>query len=82
MPTKISVKDLRLGDIIRLDTQEYSYATVRCLNENGTVQIVRPYIHCGDFQYTGGVITYIGTEDFALLPNTDVVLVRRGDKLK
>ena len=81
-PSRVPVASLGLGDVIQLDLEDYSFATVRKINPDGSVQVVRPYIHCADFSYTGGVMTYIGQEDFALLPNGNATLIKKGDPLK
>jgi hypothetical protein len=77
----VELKDLKLGDVVRLDLQAYGDATVRKINADGTVVVFRPYVHSEDFSYTGGVICYIGTEDVTL-HGAPVVLVKRGQPLK
>ncbi len=39
------------------------------------IHLIRPYIHADNFVYTGGVITYIGYEEFSLWPETEVELL-------
>jgi len=82
MATRVPVSSLGLGDVIQLDGETYTFATVKRINPDSSVQVVRPYIQPADFSYTGGVITYIGQEDFALLPQGNATLVRKGDPLK
>jgi len=80
--TITDLKDLNLGDVIQLQPDSpYSSATVRCLNKNGSVQLWRPHVVCGDFSYTGGVPVSVGIEDFAI-SSGPVVRIRRGDSLK
>jgi len=78
---QVEIKDLKLGDVVRLDMQAYGCATVRKINEDGTVIVFRPYIQTADFSYTGGVICYIGTEDFTL-HGGPVERVQKGPALK
>lgn len=77
----IEIKDLGLGDVVRLDMGQYGDATVRKRNGDGTVVVVRPFIHTGNFEYTGGVLWYVGIEEVTL-HGAPVILVRKGDKLK
>lgn len=81
---KVRAKELGLGDIVRTGNVDdgYSDATVSNILSNGTVQLRRPYIHTANFSYTGGVITYIGIEDFELQPNSEVLLLKKGRPLK
>lgn len=66
MSQTVRYVDLAIGDIIRLPGIEgYKDATVYNI-ENGYVHVVRPYVHCADFTYTGGVITYLGDEKFSI----------------
>jgi len=79
--TKVAIKDLKLGDVIRLGINgTYEDATVYRINKNGSVQVWRPYVQTADFSYTGGVIPYIGIEDFAL-SGRDVDRIREGKEL-
>ena len=81
-PTLVPLSSLSLGDVVRLNGQGvYSDATVKKLNEDGSVQVIRPYIQTADFSYTGGVMCYIGFEDFAL-HGAPVELIRKGALLK
>jgi len=78
----VPLKSLGLGDVVRISGHgAFEDATVKKLNADGSVQVVRPYIQTADFSYTGGVITYIGLEDFAM-HGADVELVRKGAPLK
>ena len=77
----VEIKDLKLGDVVNLDTQAYGHATVRKINEDGTVVVFRPYVHTEDFSYTGGVICYIGTENITL-HGAPFPLVKRGLPLR
>ena len=61
MPEQVKICDLKLGDIVKLSDGAYMCATVQQVTPDEII-MVRPYIHCNDFSYTGGVITYIGQE--------------------
>ena len=75
--TKSKVRDLNLGDIVRVSSgMEYSSATVYRKLDDGSACVWRPYVHTGDFTYTGGVIPYIGLEDFTLSPDSEVEVLR------
>lgn len=61
----MSSTPIGLADIVELDCvshNPYSHCTVCKLNEDGTVNLFRPYTHTADFSYTGGVICYVGIE--------------------
>ncbi len=61
------LKDLNLGDVIQLQPDSrYSSCTVRRINTNGSVQLWRPHVVCGDFSHTDGVSVSVGIEDFAI----------------
>ncbi len=80
---EISVKDLRLGDAVRLSLQKFSDATVYRINEEKKcVDVWRPYVHTSEFSYTGGVVPYIGIEDFSISFEQKVFLVERGGEKK
>lgn len=62
--TKIKMSELRLADTVRSPfIQPYNIMTVKQI-ENGQVTFFRPYVHTSDFAHTGGVICYIGIEEF------------------
>ncbi len=77
----VAIKDLKLGDTIRLGTGTYEDATVYRINKDGSVQVWRPYVTTADFSYTGGVIPYLGIEDFAL-SGREVERIQEGKELK
>ena len=76
----VPIKDLKLGDVVRLGLSGYEDATVYRQNPDGSVQVWRSYVTTADFSYTGGVIPYLGIEDFAL-SGRDVERVREGKEL-
>jgi hypothetical protein len=69
--------DLRLGDVVTTftgsATHSYSHATVKKITEK-EVTFFRPYVATANFTYTGGVITYLGYEEYTFGLN-DVVQV-------
>lgn len=68
---------LRLGDTIRVDLEAYADAVVKQINvEKRLVELFRPYMHTSDFIYSGGVIPYIGTENYSINFGTTVTIVR------
>ena len=83
---KIKTKDLKLGDVISLDLKGYSTATVISIGGEDSwkwVEVIRPYIHIANFIYTGGVIPYIGFEQFKLTMNEqEVTLLSRDNNLR
>lgn len=79
--TVTDLKDINLGDVLEIDNDCYGHCTVYRKNKDGSIQVTRPYIKCNDFEYTGGVMTYIGHEDFAI-HSGPVTRVRVGQPLK
>lgn len=86
--TMVKYADLRLGDIVDLRHSAYSTATVKQIRkyeEYLYVTFFRPYVHTSDFSYTGGVITYIGIEEFespSFNGQMEVMLLQKGRELK
>lgn len=75
MIQKIKTKDLRLADIVIInENRENSYncATVEKI-ENGVITLFRPYVHTEDFEYTGGVICYVGVEHFSIFASDSTI---------
>jgi hypothetical protein len=84
-------KDLHLGDVIRLANMGTASPWHDCTvvkiepaakDKLGAIHLVRPYIHTDDFAYTGGVLWYIGVEEFFIWPDTEVTLLERGKDLR
>lgn len=67
-PTIITAKEMQLADTISLskliDTS-WRTAVVKQIKD-GYITLFRPYVHTEDFSYTGGVICYLGTEEFTV----------------
>ena len=80
--TNVALKDLQLGDVIRFDLDAYGDATVKRINEDGTVRCFRPFVHTSDYQTTGGVGCYVGIEEFDLHGRVPITRVRKGQLLK
>jgi hypothetical protein len=77
----IGPKDLQLADVVRLvsDAENaYSCMTVKQITDK-EVTFFRPYVHTADFAYTGGVLCFIGIEEFqvSLSSTQEYELVQR-----
>ncbi len=55
-----------LGDEVQVVDGPYGWATVVKI-DGDNLHVFRPYVHIGDFSYTGGVLHYIGSETFTLI---------------
>lgn len=78
---------IALGDIVRNSRDaaipfSYPDSTVCKVNEDGTVNLFRPYVHTGDFSYTGGVICYVGISLTNNVNPKHLMLVQKGQPLK
>lgn len=60
----VMAKDLRLADVVKLLDGPFGTAVVTKVGET-EVTFFRPYATTADFSYTGGVIPYIGIEQFS-----------------
>jgi len=74
---QILASDLALGDIVRVFDGPFGDGVVRKITTSGAV-IFRPYATTDDFSYTGGVIPYIGVEEFTLYHSAKVDRLRKG----
>lgn len=78
------MQNVSLGDIVELScisTAPYRHCTVSKLNEDGTVNLFRPYVHTSDFSYTGGVICYVGIENIDSVNPAHLTLIEKGRAL-
>lgn len=76
-------REIGLGDVVSLGwTDGYDNATVCKVNEDGTVNLFRIYVHTNDFSYTGGVICYVGTETVEHVVPSRLRILRKGPPLK
>ena len=77
-PIIIEAKNLQLRDIIQSFSNPYCSSTVVKIDiENKMVHLVRPFIKCEDFSFTGGVLHYTGVENHVIRFNTEVTLIER-----
>jgi len=68
---KVSAKELSLRSEVRMKDSPYMVATVKQI-EGDYITLFRPYVATADFEYTGGVITYIGIEEYKIHSSTTV----------
>lgn len=74
-----------LADVVTLDynpSHPYNHCTVCKVNDDGTVNLFRPYTHTADFSYTGGVICYVGTEHIDNVNPAHLRLIEKGRVLR
>lgn len=71
--TLIKARDLQLADEIRsgLGCDGWDTAIVKQVTDD-SITLFRPYGHHADFSYTGGVICYIGVEEYTIARDSDV----------
>ena len=68
---KCLATELRLKDVVRLDSESYADAVVYAIKD-GKVFLKRPYMHTSEVEYAGPlVIAYIGLEDFSVNLESD-----------
>jgi hypothetical protein len=76
------IENVGLGDIIRLGLDTYDDCTVYRRNSDGSLQVIRPYVHTNDVETTAGLIPYIGFEDFSVCGAAVNVIRRNPDTLR
>jgi hypothetical protein len=84
MNIKLKANELKLADTIRLSANyeyPFDHATVIKIEEK-EITVIRPYIQTADFSYTGGVIPYIGFEQFKIPNDNFPYLVLNRKELK
>ena len=65
---------LKLGDRIRITTGAWRDCIVSKIDEDAKeIHLFRPYGVSADFTYTGGVICYIGIENFTIPRNATLI---------
>jgi len=74
-------RDLHLGDVVDAAFGTWSTSTVKNLSET-EVTLFRPYVHTADFSNTGGVICYLGFEEWKVSRNGMFKLLEYGKPLK
>lgn len=66
--TKIQARELNLGDTIRPNDPnaygDYMIKQIKQIDDRVEITAYRPYAHHNDFSYTGGVICYVGIEEW------------------
>ena len=63
----MKTSELRLGDRVRPKhpaSRAFTDMVVKQI-KNDEITFFRPYAHTADFSYTGGVICYVGIEEFS-----------------
>lgn len=60
---KMPMADLKLRDVVSVSDYEFSYAIVKQIKD-GNITFYRPYAVSEDWSHTGGVICYMGVEEF------------------
>lgn len=88
-PKRVKGSELQLGDVVRLGPignygpNKFSDAVVIQITDK-EIHLFRPYAITADFQYTGGVIPYIGIEQFHAYDkkNDYLVIERRTEPLR
>ncbi len=65
--TKITPKQMQLGDTVRYQPfgSAWNVAIVKQITDKD-VTLFRPYGTTADFSYTGGVICYVGMEQYTV----------------
>ena len=80
MRERVKTEDLRLRDVVVVDgLMPFPHATVVNITDD-EVTFFRPYVHTGDFSYTGGVLHYVGYEKWSvnkLHPQEWEIVLRR-----
>jgi len=61
----VKYSELQLADVVVLSEIVYGTATVKQIKD-GTITFFRPYVHTEDFSYTGGVLCFVGIEEFTV----------------
>jgi hypothetical protein len=74
----VKYSELQLADVVILSNVIYGTATVKQIKD-GSITFFRPYVHTEDFSYGGGVICYIGIEEFTVCADSssEVELLER-----
>lgn len=71
---KMKARDLQLGDVIDIGSMGSAGWTTAIVKqiEGGNVHLFRPYGTTADFSYTGGVICYVGMEQYTVPLSSDM----------
>lgn len=89
---KVRASELKLGDVVRFDTECFGDALVKKIERDGDgnvrwVTVERPFMQHEDFSCSGGknatsVIAYIGHEDVVLYGSSEIERVQEGRELR
>jgi hypothetical protein len=78
-----------LGDVVVLGFGNgYNVATVTQVHKDGTVDLLRPYVHTGDVSYSGSdegssrVLGYLGFEEVKRVNPERLDRLRKGDPVR
>ena len=76
--------EIGLGDVVSFSWNDgYNDCTVTQVHKDGTVDILRPYVHTSDVSYSGrhegssSVLAYLGFEEMRNLKPERLTLVRK-----
>ena len=87
MSEQVKARDLHLADIIRVPSSSaeidmpWNTAIVREVTAT-EVKLFRPYGTTANFSYSGGVICYVGIENYSIPRNDLLYTVLEGKELK
>lgn len=84
MRQHIKAGDANLGDVVELaldSDNPFTSSVVTQVTEK-EIRLFRPYATTADFTYTGGVIPYIGIEQYSVPLDTDLILLQKGGPKK
>lgn len=82
MKSSIKASELQLGDVVSLfPNSPFSTAIVKQIKD-GYATLFRPYGTTADFSYTGGVITYIGIEEYEVVMDDRTITLYERKVLK
>ncbi len=83
-PLELGVRDLRLADVVTMKgaVSVFAASVVKQITET-EITLFRPYVHTDDFSYCGGVICYIGVENYKVgLDSTALFMVHQRQELR
>jgi hypothetical protein len=74
-PFQAEARDLRLADTVQVNPAYlWNTAIVKQITDHDVI-LFRPYGTTADFAYTGGVICYVGIEEYSILRDNRLVTV-------
>jgi hypothetical protein len=82
--TETPAVPIGLGDVVSFNWNDaYHHATVTQVHKDGTVDLLRPYVHTSDVSYSGrhkdssSVLSYLGFEEVKDIKPERLTLVRK-----